>query len=153
MILKTAAVTAAVIISGCAVTVPVTAFSGEEAEVFTGTATTPGGGRGTLSLKGTRSGMLCYGAFAYTRMTGGAASKGVGDAECEDGRKVRFEFFSRSLDTGSGSGVDNRNMPFFFTYGMTEAETMDAFRKRFPASGPNPTPTDDSKDKQKLLGV
>ena len=142
-------------LAGCSVTLPVIALSGDGPEVFSGTATGGMDGRGTLNLIGTRSGLLCYGAFTYTRATGGAGAKGQGDAECEDGRQVRFEFFARSLNVGSGSGVDNRDKPFFFTYGMTDAETMAAFSKRFPAHAPAAAPTapDPKKDDVKRLEV
>lgn len=103
MILKVAAVSAAIIMAGCTVTVPIIALSGQGPEVFHGTATTGEDGRGTLNLRGQRSGVLCYGAFMYTRRTGGAGAKGHGDAECDDGRKVRFEFFARSATVGTGT--------------------------------------------------
>lgn len=99
----------AVLLSGCAMTLPVRGQSNDGREVFAGSATGYMDGGGTLTLSSNR-GRRCQGTFVYV-----TNRKGSGTFTCSDGNSGPFEFVS----TGTrGTGTGNiGGKPFTFTFG------------------------------------
>lgn len=89
---------AAVVLSGCSLTLPVTGVADDGAETFTGTTTGYGRGAGDLTVTSSR-GAVCTGQFVFTTQR-----HGYGTFRCNDGRTGPFEFFSTG-SRGTGWGV------------------------------------------------
>lgn len=126
-------------LSACSVTVPVMGMMGDGTELFTGTATGQMGGVGSISLVGQMSGTKCFGGFTYTRVVGGTGSTGIADIQCDDGRTAELKFVAESLNRGMGTGRDNFGNPFMFSYGMTEEETVNVFKRMDKTFNPSTT--------------
>jgi S1-C subfamily serine protease len=55
--------------------------------------------------------------------------RGSGEARCNDGRLIRFEWVADSCTRSHGSGEDSMGNSFFFTSGMNEAQAFTFMRK------------------------
>lgn len=100
---------AALVLSGCSVTLPVLGQVQNSTESFTGSATGHLDGGGELVIKSNR-GATCRGTFVYT-----TGREGDGTFICDDGRSGPFHFVSTGM-RGTGEG-DLGGQHFVFTFG------------------------------------
>lgn len=102
-------ITAALLLGGCSLTLPVQGLMQNGQERFTGTATGHMDGGGNLTVT-TTSGATCRGTFVYV-----TSREGAGSFECSDGRSGPFEFVSTG-SRGTGKG-ELGGESFTFTFG------------------------------------
>ncbi len=100
---------AALVLSGCSMTLAVQGQASDGSETFTGTATGYADGGGNLEITSSR-GRRCTGTFVYV-----TARNGQGTFTCSDGSSGPFEFVSTGT-RGTGTGVIG-GRPFTFTFG------------------------------------
>ena len=97
------------LLSGCAMTLPVTGQSTDGSETFTGKATGYVDGGGTLELASNR-GLNCKGTFVYETQRNGS-----GTFICTNGQSGPFQFVSTGT-RGTGTGTIG-SKTFTFTFG------------------------------------
>lgn len=97
------------LISGCALTLPVKGQLASGTETFTGTATGYADGGGDLKISSNR-GRTCQGTFVYT-----SGRRGSGTFTCSDGNSGPFEFVSTGT-RGTGTGTIGGEA-FTFSFG------------------------------------
>ena len=100
---------AAALLNGCAMTLPVRGQAGDGSETFTGSATGYLDGAGLLTITSNR-GRKCTGDFVYVTKRNGS-----GTFTCSDGTSGPFEFVSTGM-RGTGTGTLG-GKPFTFTFG------------------------------------
>lgn len=103
------AILAALIFSGCSLTLPVRGSLSATGEAFNGTATGRVDGSGNLKLVSSK-GTKCSGNFVYV-----TRRQGEGVLSCDDGRTGPFRFASTGR-RGTGQGELNGES-FTFTFG------------------------------------
>jgi len=104
-----AAVSAALVVSGCAMTLPVKGQASDGSETFTGSATGYADGAGTLTITSSK-GRKCTGDFVYV-----SRREGSGTFTCTDGASGPFTFVSTGT-RGTGTGTLG-GKAFTFTFG------------------------------------
>ena len=97
LIKKFAAASTLLLLSGCALTLPVTGQLSDGSETFIGDATGQLDGVGTLKITSSK-GTKCSGDFVYV-----TERKGEGTFTCNDGRSGPFSFVSTGT-RGTGTG-------------------------------------------------
>ncbi len=97
------------VISGCAMTLPVRGQLGSGAETFKGTATGYLDGGGTLKITSNK-GRVCEGTFVYV-----SNRHGEGTFNCSNGQSGPFSFVSTGM-RGTGTGTIG-GKAFTFTFG------------------------------------
>lgn len=107
--MRITALLAAIALSGCSMTLPVTGQVQSTGENFTGSATGRMDGAGTLTIVSNK-GATCNGQFVYTD-----GRNGRGTFTCTDGRSGPFSFVSTGK-RGTGEGTLD-GQPFVFTFG------------------------------------
>lgn len=100
---------AALLLSGCSMTLPVRGNVIATGETFLGTATGFLDGAGTLTIRSSK-GAVCEGRFVYV-----TRREGEGTATCSDGRAGPFRFVSTGT-RGTGTGGFGRDR-VVFTFG------------------------------------
>jgi hypothetical protein len=107
--MKRVALIAALVCSGCSMTLPVQGQVQSTGESFSGSATGHIDGAGTLTINSNK-GASCTGNFVYVTMR-----EGSGTFHCSDGRSGPFTFVSTGK-RGTGKGTLD-GQPFIFTFG------------------------------------
>jgi S1-C subfamily serine protease len=101
--------------SGCGITSDVYGVVGDEAEVFTGTATSYSNS-GKIEISNGK-GTSCIGDFFYSGLT-----SGHGFLNCSDGQRAQIQFRSTGLTSAYGFGTSTDGRSVRFTVGMSVGE-------------------------------
>ena len=88
-------------------------------------------GTSHIQVEGVHSKMRCSGGSSVTYIPPVAyilpicaGQKGIATLRCSDGRVINANWEATSCTTGFGSGSDQKGNRLFFTFGMSEEETM-----------------------------
>ena len=118
---------------GCAnypvkVAVPVLGIMGEGAELYEGQ--TVGLTTGSIALTGVVTGTRCQGSYKYTFVSpNGIGSTGLANFRCKGGRTARLLFMTENAEEGWGFAEDNNGIPVIFTFGKTDFETVEIYKR------------------------
>ena len=111
-----------------AVAVPVLGIIGDGSEIYEGQ--TVGLASGRVSLTGVVTKTRCHGNYKYTYLSpGGVGSTGLAAIKCQDGRFATIQFTTQSPKEGWGYTEDNKGSPLIFTFGKTDAETVEIYKQ------------------------
>lgn len=124
---------AAAALAGCA-SVSVFGLVGDEADLYTGTATGYLDRSGTIELKSAK-GNRCSGDFAY-----GVGLTGQGLITCDDGQRAVIAFTGLSSMSGFGSGTSSTGRPVAFTYGLSREQSARYLGFKATAAAPGTPP-------------
>ncbi|MFP5513226.1 MAG: hypothetical protein ACLGJC_09120 [Alphaproteobacteria bacterium] len=108
---------AALALSACSVTVPVTGSIGVAGQAMTGTATGYADKTGTIFMQSPNGKLKCSGDYGYI-----GTSSGRGKLFCNDGRTATVQFNAITYKSGYGYGVADDGTAIRFTYGLSDEE-------------------------------
>jgi len=110
------------------VAIPVKGIIGGAAELYEGQ--TVGQTSGRIMLAGVITKTQCQGNYKYTFVSSdGIGSTGYVNLQCKDGRTAKLFFMTDSAEKGHGFGKDNKGVPAVFTFGKSDSETVEIYKR------------------------
>lgn len=110
------------------IAIPAKAIIGEVTELYDGK--TIGQTSGRIVLVGVSTGTQCLGTYKYTFVSpNGIGSTGVVNIQCNDGRTTRLFFLTETAEIGHGFGKDSKGAPAVFTFGKSDFETVEIYKR------------------------